>query len=117
MKSQIMYIEYKGDSLTGQARIGRVAYSKTGKTIYYRGKSFRSLSGQGYKANYADTETGEYYWISGCKKKGDDTLYPGMVEIDDDVREEYWLQIRNLPDCVHLSSFKSEGKHSKRKPE
>jgi hypothetical protein len=116
MKPKIMYIEYKGDGLACPARIGRVTFSKTGKTIYYSGKRFQSLSGQGYKANYFDEETGEYYWISGCKKKGNDTLYPGIVEIDEDVREEYWLRIRNLPDCVHLSSFRSEGKYSKRQP-
>jgi len=111
-----MYIEYKGGGLTGDARIGRVTFSKTGKTIHYANKTFQSLSGQGYKANYFDTQTGEHYWISGCKKNGDDTLYPGIIEIDDDVREEYWLQIRNLPENVHLSSFRSEGKYSKREP-
>jgi len=56
------------------------------------------------------------YWISGCKKAGDDTLYPGIVEIDEDVREEYWLQIRNRPGCVEQTSTRSEGKYSKRKP-
>ncbi len=116
MKPLIMYIEYKGDGITGSARIGRVTFSKTDKTIYYKDKSFQSLSGQGYKANYFDAETGENYWISGCKVIGDDSLYPGIIEIDDDVRVEYWLQIRNLPDCVQKTSFRSEGKYSKRKP-
>ena len=111
-----MYIEYKGDDITGSARIGRVTFSKTGKTINYGGKSFQSLSGKGYKANYFDIDTGEHYWISGCKRNGDDTLYPGIFEIDEDVREEYWLQIRKLPECGHLKSFRSEGKYSNRKP-
>ena len=114
MKLQIMYIECKGDGLAGTARIGRVSFSKTGRTLRYRGTELRPVCD--YKANYVDVETGELYWISGCKKKGDDTLYPGIVEIDEDVREEYWLQIRNLPENVHLSSFRSEGKYSKRKP-
>ncbi len=115
MNSRIMYIEFKGTELTGPARIGRVTFSKTGKTLHYCGKTFQSLKG-GYKSNYLDVQTDEEYWISGCKKAGDDTLYPGMIEIDEDVREEYWLEIRNRPDCVRQSSCRSEGKHSKRKP-
>ncbi len=110
-----MYIEYKGDDLTGPARIGRVTFSNAGKTLYYKGKALQSLKG-GYKANYFDVETGEHYWISGCKKGGADTLYPGTIEIDEDVREEYWLQIRGRPECAMQTSFRSEGKHSKRKP-
>ncbi|MFQ5492091.1 MAG: hypothetical protein ACE5GE_15345, partial [Phycisphaerae bacterium] len=116
MQAQIKYIEFKGDQLSGPARIGRVEFSDSGKTLYYRGKSFRSLKGDGYKTNYFDVETGEEYWISGCKKSGDDTHYPGVVQIDDDVREEYWLTIRNRPDCVTQTSFRSEGKYSKRRP-
>ena len=114
MKSRIMYIEYKGGKLTGSARIGRVTFSKTGRTLRYKDKKFRPI--QGYKANYMDVQTGEEYWISGCKKLGNDTLYPGIIKVDDDVREEYWVKTRNLPDCVHLKSFRSEGKYSKRKP-
>ena len=115
-KSRIMYIEYKGDGLAGTAWIGRVHFSKSGKSIYYGKQVFKSLKGDGCKANYYDVDTGEGYWISGCKKKGDDTLYPGIIEIDEDVRQEYWNEIRNMPDNVHLKSFRSEGKYSKRKP-
>ena len=43
MNARIMYIERKAGELTGVARIGQVTFSKTGKTIYYRGKKFRSL--------------------------------------------------------------------------
>jgi hypothetical protein len=42
-KSRIMYIERKAESLNGPARIGRVALSKTGRTVEYRGQNFRSL--------------------------------------------------------------------------
>ena len=66
MKSQILYIEYKGDGLAGPARIGLVTFSKTGRTLRYQGREFLPISG--YKANYLDTETREQYWISGCKK-------------------------------------------------
>ncbi|MGB6745315.1 MAG: hypothetical protein WBE38_16835, partial [Terracidiphilus sp.] len=55
---RIMYIEYKGD-LHGSARVGRVTFSRTGATLHYGGKSFQSLKGNGFKANYYDVETGE----------------------------------------------------------
>jgi hypothetical protein len=106
-----MYIEYKHEGLAGPARIGRVTFSKSGKTINYRGKSFQSLSGSGFKANYFDVETGEHYWISGCRKDGRDALYSTQVEIDDDVREEYWNTIRNKPENIEVSSFWAQGKY------
>lgn len=96
MKSRIMYIESKATGLVGPARIGRVTYSQTDATIHYRGKSFQSLAGAGFKANYFDVETGEHYWISGPKRNGEDSLYATNVrpEIDEDIREEYWRDIR-----------------------
>jgi len=95
-KTRIMYIERKAGNLTGAARIGRVSYSKTGATVYYRGKEFRSLKGAGFKANYYDVETGDEYWISGPRKDGRDALYATNIaaEIDDDASDEYWTQIR-----------------------
>ncbi len=91
-----MYVEYKGEGVTGQAHIGRVSFSKTGRSLYYRGRTFRTLRGEGFKANYFDIETGEQYWISGCRADGTDHLYgkPVPVEIDEDAREEYWREIR-----------------------
>lgn len=95
-----MYIENKSgeNDLIGDARIGRVTFSKTGKSIHYNGKTFQTLSGRGFKANYFDVETGEHYWISGCKKDGGDRLYRERlpIHIDEDAREEYWTEIRNL---------------------
>lgn len=114
MRSQIMYVECKSEGLKGPGRIGRVIFSKTGRTLYYAGCEFAAI--RGYKANHIDLATGQEYWISGCKTAGDDTLYPGIIEIDEDVREEYWLRIRHRPDCIQLSSFRSEGKYSKRRP-
>jgi hypothetical protein len=96
-----MYIEYKGDGLSGgDARIGRVHFSKTGRTLYYGGKSFQSLKGSGFKSNYVEVETGDEYWISGCKRDGSDRLYGERIpiEIDDDARVEYWTEIRELPE-------------------
>ncbi len=96
-KSRIMYIEDKSEGLNGPARIGRVTMSKSGQTIHYAGRAFQSLGGYGSKANYFDVETGEHYWISGPRKDGKDRLYPSSskpVEIDAEVREEYWASIR-----------------------
>lgn len=95
-KTRIMYLERKAGNLTGPARIGRVTYSKTGATIYYAGREFRSLKGAGFKANYYDISNGEEYWISGPKKNGSDALYATNIptEIDSDVREEYWSRMR-----------------------
>ena len=94
-----MYIENKAGGLTGPARIGRVTFSKTGRTLTYGGRSFRSLKGAGFKANFFDVETGEEFWISGPRRDGRDRLYgePVAVEIDEDVREEYWIEIRGRP--------------------
>ena len=96
-----MYIENKSgeNNLTGEARIGRVTFSQTGKSIHYNGQTFQTLSGQGFKANFFDVNTGGHYWISGCKKDGTDRLYGERlpIYIDDDIREEYWNEIRNLP--------------------
>jgi hypothetical protein len=110
----IKYIEEK-NGLAGHARIGRVTFSASGKTLYYAGRKLRSLKG-GYKANYYDADSGVNYWISSCKQDGNDTHYPGVVEIDEDVRVEYWTEIRRLPEKVHNTKFRSEGKHSKRRP-
>ena len=112
MIKRIMYIENKS---TGEARIGRITSSRTGKTLYYKAndlnacKRFHSLGGQGISGNYFDMDSVDpddwrgsrgatEYWISGCKKKGGDR-HPcersGPIEIDEDVREEYWTKIRN----------------------
>ena len=93
-----MYIECKADSLNGPARIGRVTFSKTRLTIYYKGREFFRI--QGYKTNYRDRETLDQYWISGPRRDGQDRLYASNlpVQIDDDIREEYWTEIRKRPD-------------------
>ena len=99
MKPRIMYIECKAGGLTGAARIGHVMFSQMGRTLYYRGQKFQSLKGAGFKSNYYDVDTGEDYWISGPKRTGGDAPYGGStpIEIDEDVREEYWRDIRRQP--------------------
>jgi hypothetical protein len=70
---RIMYMECKGGGFTGpfggsesgglhgSARIGRVTFSRTGATLGNGGRSFQSLKGSGFKANYYCVETGEQY--------------------------------------------------------
>lgn len=102
MRSRIMYIESKGEGLEGAARIGRVTFTKSGKGIYYKGKAFYRTNG--FKANYADAETHESFWISGPRRDGRDRLYwpSGLpVEIDEDAREEYWRDVRGKPELVY----------------
>jgi len=101
MKFRIMYLEDKSKGLNGPARIGRVRLSKTGETLYYAGRTFQALRNSGLKANFSDSETGQPFWIAKARKGGDDRLYKGAGEpptIDDDVREEYWRDVRGLPD-------------------
>ena len=59
----------------GPARIGRITFSKTGATLYYKGQAFQSLKGSGFKSNYRDIESGDDYWISGPRRDGCDALY------------------------------------------
>ena len=95
-----MYIERKAGSLTGPARIGRVTFNRTWRTIYYRDQVFhRTVDGR-FKSNYYDEATGEEYWISGCKRRGGDQLYATNVpvQIDEDSRAEYWRDIRGCPE-------------------
>jgi hypothetical protein len=98
-----MYIEKKAGALTGPGRIGRVTFNRTGRTLFYRDHIFRRIVGGGFKSNYVDDATGEDYWISGCKRDGNDRMYGSSepIEIDEDVREEYWCSIRNLPERRH----------------
>jgi hypothetical protein len=105
-QSRIMYIERKAESLNGPAWIGRVTFSQTGRTVEYRAQKFQK-SRAGYKWNHFDVETGDHYWISGPRRDGKDRLNPKSslpVEIDEDVREEYWTEIRGLPANKHFAT-------------
>lgn len=111
MKYEIMYIEEKSGVASLEATIGKVFLSKTGKTLEFNGRKFQSLKGRGYKANYFDIETGGHYWISKCRKDGNDALYKTKVFVDEEIREEYWITIRNLPELKDRDSFVSTGKY------
>ena len=93
-----MYIECKTGSDAGRARIGRVTFNRTGRSLRYRDQVFRRIVGGGAKSNYIEEATGAEYWISGCKRRGGDRLHGSRapVEIDADVRTEYWRDIREV---------------------
>lgn len=99
MNGTLMYIEKtRPRAGTEWARIGRVSFSKTGKTLYY---GALTLIGMG-RAWYRDDETGDTYWIQHARADGQDRggkhkrgSFP--VEIDEDVPQEYWTAIRGEP--------------------
>jgi hypothetical protein len=87
-----MYVENKDGLLEGsRARIGWVSFSKTGRTVYYAGRSLKSIGGRGVRGNFIDEESGEEFWISGIKKRGSNTHVheSTSVVIDDDAQDEY----------------------------
>lgn len=96
-RSRIMYIEDKSEGLNGPARIGRVYFSKSGKSLYYQGRVFQTLKGSGFKANYFEIDSGDHFWISGPRQDQNDRLYGGFkdVEIDEGVREDYLQYLKS----------------------
>lgn len=97
----ILCYEAHREKVVEWARIGRVRRSKTGRTLYYEG---RELKGRG--CDYLDVETHQSFFIRPARKDGLDISDGAMrrsfpVDIDEDVREEYWTQIRNEPSHAH----------------
>lgn len=91
-RTRMMYIELKsGHGDKGPAWIGRVTFSKSGRSIFYRERELRRLKGRGVSGNYLDVGTREEFWVSGVKKSGSNRHWAGSgpVQIDDDVRAEY----------------------------
>lgn len=92
LKRRLMYIENKDGMIDGaDARIGWVTFSKTGKTIYYRGRELLGTGGRGFSSNFMDVATREAYWVSGVKKRGSNAhpAVPVAIEIDSDAAEAY----------------------------
>jgi hypothetical protein len=97
MKTQLKYIELKsGYADNGPAWIGKVDFSKSGKTVYFNGHAFHG-NGHGI---CRDIETGKLYWISGVKKNGQDRHWAGsgQIMIDRKVIAEYLsiIGVQNL---------------------
>ena len=86
---RVMYVELKSGDDRGPAWIGRVRASKTGRTLFYRGRTLRRA--HGVSGNHVDIDTNEEFWVSGIKRDGTDRHWAGAgpVEIDADVLDEY----------------------------
>jgi hypothetical protein len=92
MRRRVMYVENKHGLIDGvQGRIGWVSFSKTGQTVYYRGRTLQK--GSGISGNFFDVESGDEYWVSGVKRRGSN-VHPAeggvSVEVDPDAVDEYW---------------------------
>jgi hypothetical protein len=91
-KTRLLYVENKDGQIDGAtARIGWATFSKTGQTIYYRGRTLQKAKGGGIRGNFFDIASGEEYWVSGVKKRGSN-VHPAesvSVEIDPDALAEY----------------------------
>jgi hypothetical protein len=93
-----MYIESKteGPERSGTHRPGDIFEDLALDLLQER----HSLEAKAFgKANF-DVDTHEEYWISGPRHDGSDRLYKSNlpIEIDEDVREEYWTTIRKKPE-------------------
>lgn len=89
---RVMYVENKDGLIEGaDARIGWVSFSKSGRSVYYKGRTLAAVGGRGIGGNFMDVETGEEFWVSGVKKRGSNThsAESASVIVDDDAREEY----------------------------
>ncbi len=89
---RVMYVENKDGDIDGvDARIGWVTFSKSGRSVYYRGKTLKRAKGGGIAGNHFDEETGEEYWVSGIKKRGSNAHWAesASIAVDDDAKEEY----------------------------
>lgn len=90
MKRQLMYIENKSGDVDGaRARVGWVTFSKTGRTVYYQGKSLQRANET--EGHHLDVENGDEYWVSSVKKPSSNGHYvvPVDIEVDDDALKEY----------------------------
>jgi hypothetical protein len=88
----ILYIEKYLPNHSGEAHIGRVSYSKTKQTIYYKSLVLQKKKVKGL-GNYQDINSGESYWISGIKKIGTNRHWGSKenqkVIVDKDAKEEF----------------------------
>lgn len=100
-----MYVELKTgyDIDRGPAWISRVSYSKSGRTVYFKGRTLRHF--RSFDANHYDVDTGENFWVSGPHRDGQDRRYSGLpVEVDPDVAEVYWAFRAGAPLDLHPES-------------
>jgi hypothetical protein len=94
-----MYVENKDGDIDGvQGRIGWVTFSKSGRTVYFRGRTLKRSRGGGIRGNFFDEASGEEYWVTGVKKRGSNRHWavPIDVQVDPDARVELH-RIRSNP--------------------
>lgn len=106
MKTTLKYIELKtGFSHNGPAWIGLISFSKSGKTLYFDGKAFQSLRGNGVSGNYYELESGDEYWISGVKKNQQNrhSIGGGLIYLENRSVEEYVKHID--PPSLDLNQY------------
>jgi hypothetical protein len=85
LSRRLMYVENKnGDIDRVTARIGWVEFSKTGKTIYYRGRELASIGGSGVRGNFLDVASRDEYWVTGVKRRGSNTHWAEKVSVEID---------------------------------
>lgn len=106
MTRRLMYIESKTQAVGGRGRIGWVEHSSTCQVYRYDGKVFRI----GWRGLYNcfDAGSGEYCLVSEPRSSGREKLHGGFVDVDEDARDVYWLQVRERPDCRGLAYFLAE---------
>ena len=90
LKTRLMYVENKQGEIDGaNGRIGWVGFSKTGRTINYRGLELSKA--RGVSGNFIDLNTGHEYWVSGVKRRGSN-VHPAertSVVVDEDALAAY----------------------------
>ena len=102
---KLMFMEPRSQAIGGQGRIGWVEYISRCGVYHYRGAVLRKSEEGDY--NCFDAGSGEPYLVTAPKYNGRDKLNGGLVEIDEDAREEYWQRIRRQPACIALTSFRA----------
>ena len=92
MPRSLKYIERcTGAAHRGEAWIGFVETSKSGRTVYFNGRAYARATGGGISGNHFDVETGEEYWISGVKRRGTNRHWAasGRIQIESVAVEDY----------------------------
>jgi len=112
MRSRVMYIEKFGGLGSRGGRIGRVYFSQTEELSAIEAAHFNLSRARATRPTTSTRRLGPSTGFPAQERRRRSTL-PGIVEIDDDVNEEYWLNVRNLPALVGTVSYKSLGKYSR----
>ncbi len=92
LKKRLMYLENKDGAIDGvPVRIGWMTFSRSGRSVRYRGRVPPPVGGRGLRGNYIDEASGEEFWISGVKRRGSNVHphRPVAVRVDEDARDAY----------------------------